>query len=310
MTVRSPARHAYRGRFAPTPSGPLHLGSLMTALASWLEARTHDGRWLLRIDDLDGPRCVAGVDARILQQLEAHGLYWDEAPRYQSAHLDEYRAAVSQLQQTGRLYACRCTRAELAAGSRIGPDGAVYAGTCREARLGETDAALRLTVGARQLRYQDGVQGELSRALDSELGDFVVRRRDGIVGYHLACAIDEHAQQISDVVRGADLIGSTFAQMCVQRELMLQAPRYHHLPVIGGRDGLKLSKQNHANPITAEDAGRNLWLCLQWLQQQPPAALLGAPPSLLLEWARRHWRLASVPAQTWVMRQFEISRFL
>ncbi|HET8880548.1 MAG TPA: tRNA glutamyl-Q(34) synthetase GluQRS [Solimonas sp.] len=297
MTVR-PSRSPYRGRFAPTPSGPLHLGSLMTALASWLDARAHDGRWLLRIDDLDGPRCVAGADAQILGQLDAHGLHWDETPRYQSAHLDEYRAALDALRRAQRLYACRCTRAELTTNSRAGPDGAVYAGTCRSAGLAETDHALRFAVGAQRLRYDDGVQGELSRASDTELGDFVVRRRDGIFGYHLACAVDEHAQRISDVVRGADLIGSTFAQLCVLQALDLLAPRYHHLPVITGDDGLKLSKQNHATPVEAGCAGDNLWRCLHGLQQAPPAALRGAPPAQLLAWARSHWQPARVPAQT------------
>lgn len=297
MTVRPP-RNPYRGRFAPTPSGPLHLGSLMTALASWLDARAQDGLWLLRIDDLDGPRCVPGADAQILAQLDAHGLHWDESPRHQSAHLDEYRAALDQLRETQRLYACRCTRAELATNSRAGPDGAVYAGTCRNAGLAETDHALRLAVDARDLRYDDGVQGELSRAAETELGDFVVRRRDGIFGYHLACAVDEHAQRISDVVRGADLIGSTFAQLCVLRALGWPAPRYHHLPVITGRDGLKLSKQNHATPIDAGSAGANLWWCLQALHQAPPPALREATPAVLLDWARQHWQRARVPAQT------------
>lgn len=293
MTVQSTAS-GYRGRFAPTPSGPLHLGSLMTALASWLDARAHGGAWLLRIDDLDRPRCVPGAETQIRQQLERHGLYWDETPRYQSAHRAEYQAAVAALHAQHRLYACRCTRAELAASGRDGPDGVVYAGTCRHARLTTSAHALRVVTEPTTLQFADGVHGMLSRHLRDEVGDFIVQRRDGIFGYHLACAVDEHAQRISDVVRGADLIGPTFAQLHLMQALSLPVPRYHHVPVMLDANGLKLSKQNHARPAAADRAGRNLWDCLNGLQQHPPAALRGADPAVVLDWARSHWRLARV----------------
>lgn len=293
MTVHSTA-NGYRGRFAPTPSGPLHLGSLMTALASWLDARAHGGAWLLRIDDLDSPRCVAGADAQICEQLERHGLNWDETPRYQSAHRDEYEAAVDVLRAQHRLYACRCTRAELAASGHPAPDGLVYAGTCRNAALTMNECALRFAVDNLTLRLADGVHGVLSRHLRDELGDFVVRRRDGIFGYHLACAVDEHAQRISDVVRGADLIGPTFAQLHLMQALSLPPPRYHHVPLMLDENGLKLSKQNHARPIDANRAGDNLLDCLIGLQQRPPVTLRGADSATVLDWARRHWNLARV----------------
>lgn len=289
MTACS-AAGSYRGRFAPTPSGPLHLGSLLTALASYLDARRNDGRWLLRIDDLDRPRCVPDADTQILRQLEAHALYWDEAPRYQSQHLAEYESALARLAAQGRLYACRCTRAALAASAWPGPDGPVYPGTCRTLQLPFKDQALRVSVADGLLHIDDHIQGQLQRDAATELGDFVVRRRDGIIGYHLACAVDEAAQGITDVVRGADLIGATFAQTVLQQALALPMPRYAHVPVLVDASGHKLSKQNHATPLDTAKAGANLWQCLRWLQQAPPAALRGAAPAELLDWGVAHWR--------------------
>lgn len=289
MTARS-AAGSYRGRFAPTPSGALHLGSLLTALASYLDARHHHGEWLLRIDDLDRPRCVPDADKQILRQLEAHALLWDEAPRYQSQHLAEYEAALARLAAQGRLYACRCTRATLAASALPGPDGPVYPGTCRGLQLPFDAHALRFAVSDGLLHLDDRLQGRLQRDASTELGDFVVRRRDGIVGYHLACAVDEAAQGITDVVRGADLIGASFAQNVLQQALALPAPRYAHVPVLVDAKGLKLSKQNHAAPLDAAKAAENLWSCLHWLQQAPPPELRNAAPAEILDWATAHWR--------------------
>ena len=297
MTVRTLEPSAYRGRFAPTPSGPLHLGSLLTALASFLDARAHAGQWLLRIDDLDAPRCVPGADARILSQLEAHGLCWDETPRHQSMHGGAYRHALSTLRESGALYACRCTRAALASSQREGPDGPVYPGTCRTAALPEADHALRVRFAAgAELRFADAVQGCIVRRADTDVGDVVVQRRDGIVGYHLACVVDDAEQRISDIVRGADLLGATCAQMLLGGILKLPALRYAHIPVLLGGDGLKLSKQNRAVPIDARHAADNLWECLSLLLQQPPQELRGAPPDELLGWAVAHWRISAIPA--------------
>lgn len=279
----------YRGRFAPTPSGPLHLGSLLTALASWLQARAASGQWLLRIDDLDRERCVPEMDATILHQLEAHALHWDEAPRYQSRHVGDYDAALNRLRAGDRTYACRCTRARLAADSRAGPDGPVYSGACRSLRLDVAGNALRLSAGQGRIGFHDAWQGEQSRDLASEVGDFVLQRRDGVAGYQLACAVDEHMQGISEVVRGADLLGSTFRQIHVMDLLGYPRPAYRHLPVLIGADGRKLSKQNHAAPLSPAAAGNNLWLCLCWLAQDPPSALRAAPPGELLEWGLAHW---------------------
>jgi glutamyl-Q tRNA(Asp) synthetase len=275
----------YRGRFAPTPSGALHLGSLLTAVASFLEARRHRGQWLLRIDDLDAARCPPGADAEIRRQLEAHGLHWDGAVRVQSGHVDEYLAALEMLRQRGALYACACTRAVLARDSHPGPDGPVYAGACRGAGLRRTRLALRLAVPAEKLCIDDGWQGRHCRELVRDIGDFIVRRADGLVAYQLACAVDEHEQAITEVVRGADLLSSTFRQLQVLRTLNWPAPAYRHLPVLVGADGRKLSKQNHAAPVNIAEAAANLSRCLALLGYAPPSALCGAAPSQILEWA-------------------------
>ncbi len=281
-----------RSRFAPTPSGLLHIGSLSTAVASYLTARSRNGLWLLRIDDLDRPRCLPGADAAILRQLETHGLHWDEAPRYQSAHLEEYRLALSLLHDTGRLYACRCTRADLAGGTHLGPDSAGYPGHCRLLGLPAGQNALRFAIRPELLQIEDAVQGVLHREAESEVGDVVVRRRDGIYGYHLACTVDEHAMRITDVVRGADLIGSTFSQLALAQALNLPSPLYAHVPVLVGSDGRKLSKQNRAPAVEPRNAAANLWQCLLGLQQNPPLDLHGARPEELLQWASAHWKLA------------------
>ena len=267
------------------------MGSLLAALASWLAARSGGGTWLLRIDDLDRARCPRGMDATILRQLEAHGLHWDEAPRHQSRHVEEYRAALRRLEQDGHAYACACSRATLKRSALPGPDGPVYPGTCRDAGLDPRHRALRARMPDLELCFVDAWQGRLCRQLAREVGDFVVRRADGQPSYQLACAVDEHAQRITDVVRGADLLGSTFCQLWVQRQLDLPAPRYAHLPVLADARGRKLSKQNHAAPVEARAAARNLRHCLALLNQ--PAAAPGDVASVLAE-AVRNWDAAKV----------------
>lgn len=280
---------AHRGRFAPTPSGPLHLGSLVTALASFLEARRNGGRWLLRIDDLDRTRCPAGASDTILRQLEAHQLHWDEAPRYQSRHVAEYEAALGALDRLGLVYACRCTRAMLANSSRAGPDGPVYAGTCSQSALAYDGHALRFRAGRGSVVLHDAWQGAVTRKRESEIGDFIVRRADGVFGYQLACAVDEAAQEITEVVRGADLLSSTLRQRLLADVLAYRIPRYRHLPLLTGSDGRKLSKQNHAPALDDSRAAGNLVAALEALAQRPPEALVRAGASEVLRWALLHW---------------------
>lgn len=285
------AARRYIGRFAPTPSGPLHEGSLLTALASWLQARARGGRWLLRIDDLDRPRCPPGMDAVILRQLEAHGLEWDGSPRYQTACQAEYDEALEQLRAGGFTYPCSCTRARLQQTALPGPDGAVYDGHCRRhpPEPGRP-LALRFRVGAGVLGFGDGWLGAQRRDRAGEVGDFVLRRSDGTTGYQLACAVDEQRQGITEVLRGRDLLGSTFCQLAVTAALGQEPPAYRHGPLLLGSDGLKLSKQNHAAPLADSAAGASLWTCLRQLRQEPPAALQAAAPSELLAWALEHWQ--------------------
>lgn len=287
----------YRGRFAPTPSGPLHLGSLCTALASWLDARAVGGRWLLRIDDLDPQRCRREHADTILRQLEAHSLTWDESPRWQSAHLAEYQQALHRLQAAGWLYRCTCSRARLAQIQRSGPDGPVYPGACRGANR-SGPGALRFRLDADELSFEDRLLGWQRRRAHSEVGDFVVWRRDGVPGYQLTCAVDEHAQRITRVVRGADLLGSTFRQRAVARALALPALEYAHLPVLCTADGGKLSKQNRAPAVDARRAADNLRRCLLALGQPAPP-YLDVPGTL--RWAQSHWSPSQVPRQATVI---------
>ena len=290
MTAITPA---YRGRFAPTPSGPLHLGSLFTALASWLAARQAGGEWHLRIDDLDRPRLVAGAEDVIQRQLEAHGLHWDGPVVRQSAHESEYRAVLAQLDAEGWLYACTCTRATLAATLLVGPDGPVYAGTCRAlaAPAAPQSAALRLRIPDGLLHWQDGVRGLVQRSLPQEAGDCVLRRADGQVGYHLACALDEVRMGITEVVRGADLLGATVHHMALLRVLGRPAPRYAHVPVLLATDGRKLSKQNGAAALDTSAAAisQQLLFCLHSMRLSPPAELVGASAEVILQWAVSQW---------------------
>lgn len=285
----------YCGRFAPTPSGPLHAGSLLTALASWLCARSAGGRWLLRIDDLDAARCRPEHSTQILRQLEAHGLYWDDRPRWQSQHVEAYQDALRTLDAGGRLYRCNCTRAVLAREQIQGVDGPVYAGRCSSLTLPEAGAALRLRVVPGAATLADAAQGMLQRDVMRDIGDIVLRRRDGIIGYHLACAVDEQAQGISEVVRGADLIGATFCQQQVFEALSLTAPAYRHLPLLVDPHGRKLSKQNHAPLIDPARATINLLDSLRMLGQDPPGALAIAPVDAVLDWARAHWKPSRIP---------------
>lgn len=288
----------YRGRFAPTPSGHLHLGSLLTALASWLQARRHNGGWLLRIDDLDTARCPPGMDSIILRQLEAHGLYWDETPRYQSQHSERYRTALQVLAQVATLYACNCTRKALKQRLRPGPDDLVYDGHCRERRLPHAGHALRLQLEAGELCLPDRWHGEQHRELQTDVGDFVVARLDGTPGYQLASVIDDHDMRITEVVRGADLIGSSIRQRHLFDVLQLPAPAFRHLPLLIATDGRKLSKQNHAPAVASGRAARNLWQCLEYLGQSPPASLGMASVATVLQWAQAHWQETAIPRRT------------
>jgi glutamyl-Q tRNA(Asp) synthetase len=246
----------YRGRFAPSPTGALHDGSLVAALASWLDARANGGAWLVRIEDLDPPREVAGAARQILDALAAFGLVADEPPLWQSARGELYRQALERLQSAGLLYGCACSRAEIAAAqAAFGLPPQVYPGTCRDRRGGGIRRALRVRVPDETVGFVDRARGPYGQNLAREVGDFVVRRADGLWAYQLAVVVDDGEQRITDVVRGADLLDNTPRQIWLQRALGLPTPRYLHLPLVTSATGEKLSKQTGA---TALDTDRPL----------------------------------------------------
>lgn len=285
----------YRGRFAPTPSGPLHFGSLVAALASHLDARRAHGEWRLRIEDIDPPRCPAGAADTILRQLEAFGLHWDGPVHWQHDRDDAYAAALARLEAAGLAYPCSCSRKQWR-------DHPVYPGWCRRGvrdPAGPVAWRLRSDLGPRPVVWQDRLFGE-QRFDPAALGDVVLKRKDGLWAYQLAVVVDDADQGISDVVRGFDLLDNTPWQRQLQRALGYPEPRYLHLPLILGDDGQKLSKQNLAPALPeADDAARPLLhAALTALDQAPPDALATAPVAEQLAWGIAHWdvdRLRAAP---------------
>ena len=284
------------GRFAPTPSGALHFGSLIAALASYCAARSRDGRWLLRIEDVDTPRVVDGAADQILRDLEAFGFTWDGEVTWQSRRFEHYRDALDRLLRQGDCFACECSRRSLREqGVASGPLGQVYPGNCRDRQLDPADHALRMSVaGAGEIAFEDRVYGRFALDLEREVGDFVLRRRDGIYAYHLAVVVDDELQQIDEVVRGADLLENTCLHIHLQRHLGFATPRYCHLPLVNNADGVKLSKQTGAAPLQHRHASRSLVAALEHLAQQPPSGLDNEPPADILQWAVRHWSPAAI----------------
>ncbi len=292
-----PPAAEYRGRFAPSPTGPLHFGSLVAALGSWLRARSRGGRWLVRIEDIDPPREVPGAADEILRALEAMGLHWDGPVWYQSRRMEAYRQAWEALQGAGHAYPCGCSRKEIQAAGLRGPEGYLYPGTCRNGLApGRAPRALRLRVDGVRVRVRDALHGAQEVRLQAQCGDFVIRRADGLPAYHLAVVVDDAAQGITEVVRGADLLFCTARQRHLQALLGLPAPGYLHLPVAVNARGEKLSKQTGAPPLDLGAPGRELWRALAFLGQGPPPELAGAPPGTLLEWALARWDWRAVPA--------------
>lgn len=284
------------GRFAPSPTGPLHFGSLIAALGSWLSARATDGRWHLRIDDLDPDRSIAAMTNTIQVQLEAFGLTWDGPVLYQSERGDAYAAALEQLQASGALYPCTCTRREIGAGARYGPLGAIYPGTCRAGPTHpERAAALRLRLPAGRHEVADRIQGAWSTDAD-RIGDVIVRRRNGVTGYHLATTVDDAFLGVTDIVRGSDLLPAAVIQNELQRQLDLPAPAWAHLPVMMTPDGTdKLSKQTGAPAVDpAHDPVTPLVDAWCFLGQMAPAEMPDTPAEFLA-WALPRWEEARIP---------------
>ena len=302
----------YIGRFAPSPTGPLHAGSLVAALASWLDARAHNGQWLVRIEDIDTPRCVKGADQRILEQLSACGLVADSEPKWQSQRTHLYENALSHLINKGWAYPCGCSRKEIedinvSQGQGIARHSStVYPGICRDGLNGKPARAWRLNVQAvmealhlpQTLQWHDRRMGHEQQDVAREVGDFVLKRADGLWAYQLAVVVDDREQGITDIVRGADLLDSTTRQIHLQHLLRCPTPRYAHVPVALDAEGRKLSKQTGARAIDPAAAVRALARALSFLGCSPPDDLSEATaPAALLDWARRAWSADRVPRQ-------------
>jgi len=275
----------YVGRFAPSPTGALHLGSLLAAVGSYVDARANGGRWLLRIEDIDVPRVVPGSADNILRTLELFGLEWDGPVEYQSRRTERYVAALNDLRDRGLAYECSCSRREIGSTDEGG-----YRGVCRNGprRPGSTSTRFRMS-DSKTVCFQDRIQGECCNELDT-MGDVVIRRRDGLFAYQLAVVVDDHDQAVTDIVRGADLLPSTAWQMELRTALNIDAVRHAHLPLLVERDGSKLAKSKNSVPIEAAIAGPLILKVLHLLRQSPPEDLEPAPKTALA-WAIENWRL-------------------
>ena len=284
----------YLGRFAPTPSGPLHFGSMVAAVGSYLDARSHGGAWQVRIDDLDLPRVAAGATEAILGCLHAFGMRWNGDVMFQSRRTQAYHAALHRLRNRGLVYPCACSRREIDEVAPDGVEGPVYPGSCRAGMAANRQARVqRLQTRDTQIHFLDRLQGAVRQDLAREIGDFVLYRADGVFAYHLACAVDDAEQGITHVVRGADLIASTPRQIYLQTLLSLPTPSYLHLPLATDAGGQKLSKQTHAPAVNPLDAVRTLRRVLDFLAHAPPAGLQTL--EALWHWAISSWRLDRIP---------------
>lgn len=286
----------YIGRFAPSPTGPLHAGSLVAAVASWLDARAAGGRWLVRMEDLDRPRCEPGAADTILRQLETYGLQWDGAVRYQSQRDEAYDAALATLRTLGAAYPCACTRSQLASAPRNAEGEILYPGTCRHGLSpGAVARAWRVRVPDAIVCFHDRIHGDLEQNLARDVGDFVVRRADGLFAYQLAVVVDDAFQGVTHVVRGADLLWNTPRQIHLQTLLEVPTPAYAHVPLVTNAAGQKLSKQTLAPALPEHGRRAMLAQALAALGQSLPAEPLSATPDELLAWAVAHWRIERVP---------------
>lgn len=287
MTGSSP----YIGRFAPSPSGPLHFGSLIAALASYLDARASNGKWLLRMEDIDEPRCIAGADKSILKALDAHGLLWDGEVIYQSQQHDRYQSAVDRLISQDQAYYCTCTR------KMIKETGGVYQKTCRHSHHSSEGAAVRLKLDSPVRSFHDRILGDITVTDQHALEDTVLKRRDSLFSYNLVVVLDDIFQGVTDIVRGSDLLTTTATHLSLYALLNAAPPRYAHIPVASVAEGRKLSKQNHATALDNGQAKQNLLRALSFLGMAPPEGLLTESMDGMLQWAIGCWNCDKLPRQ-------------
>lgn len=286
----------YRGRFAPTPSGPLHFGSMVAAIGSFLDARAHGGAWGLRIDDVDPLRVAEGAVDSILRCLESFALQWDGPVVLQSRRGDAYHAALHRLHQAGVTFACACSRKQIGEEGIAGLEGAVYPGTCRDGLpQGRAARAQRVRVNDSPIGFEDALQGWIEQELARDIGDFVLYRADRVYSYHLVCAVDDAEEGITDIVRGADLIDSTPRQIYLQQLLGLLQPAYLHLPVAVNQQGEKLSKQTLAQPVEPQHPWKTIDAVLRFLGLMLPGEYARAGATDCLQWAAANWRREALP---------------
>lgn len=288
----------YRGRFAPSPTGALHFGSLVAAVASYLDATVAGGDWILRIEDLDTPRVVPGSADLILRTLESFGFEWSGPVLYQSQRTAAYGAALDQLLKSGHAFYCSCSRTEIQAfqpSRSRKSDELFYPGWCRErVRVPDRPLAVRFRVSNEVIRFEDLVQGALGIDLATDCGDFVIRRRDGLFAYQLAVVVDDAAQGITHIVRGADLLGSTPRQIALQQTLGFACPTYAHVPLATDNNGIKLSKSAGAGALDLDRPSLELWRALRFLRQSPPLELRLSGLPEIWEWGKRNWQMRTL----------------
>jgi glutamyl-Q tRNA(Asp) synthetase len=286
---------AYRGRFAPSPTGDLHFGSLLAALASYLDARAHQGQWLVRIEDVDETRTVAGSADRILRTLENLGFNWDETPAWQSRRKPRYAEVLDELRSSGSAYPCGCTRAQVAELGRPGAEGPIYPGTCRQGMpSGTRERSLRLRVRSGTSGFIDRVHGRVAQVLDRDVGDFVIRRADGFTAYQLAVVVDDNDQGITHVVRGADLLASTPRQIYLQELLGYRHPGYAHVPLIVDPTGRKLSKRDQAPGIAGLAPVGQLVRAFRALGQVESSEPVPDSIDGFWPWAQARWDISKI----------------
>ncbi len=287
--TNTPTKKNYRGRFAPSPSGPLHFGSLIAALGSFLDAKANHGTWLVRIEDIDTPRIVKGSTDLILNALDAYGLHWDENITYQSQRLDFYNDTLISLQNNEQLYPCLCTRKQIKAA------GGIYNNKCRSLTFPQAPHSIRIKLTSPLNHFNDLIKGPIEVDPIFAAEDFIVKRRDGIFTYQLVVVLDDIAQNISHIIRGADLLSLTVRQLSLFQILKHHAPAFAHLPMAVAKPGLKLSKQNYSPAIDIKNPRSTLIDALRFLGLSPPTELIATSVSDILSWATINWRLNKVP---------------
>lgn len=282
---------AYTGRFAPSPTGPLHIGSLVAAVGSYLQAKSKNGKWLVRMEDLDPPREESGASDRILRSLEAHGLYWDDEIIYQSQRHEAYEAAIEQLMENNQAYHCNCSRKELQETAKQGKYGLIYPGTCRNVLTQKYQQyAIRVRTHDNRIGFVDQRMGDYQQRLESETGDFIIKRADGLFAYQIAVVVDDAWQNITEIIRGEDLLDNTPRQIHLQQLLNYSTPDYCHLPVVKNELGQKLSKQTNAPTLDDRQATKNLGVALKYLWLRMPDELQHASPEEILVQAVKDWK--------------------